>query len=318
MIDKLTKEQEAAMEVYAKKWIDVGTNTDRLDYDDTVRIVNRFQKTILATPETPVVIFDNPIEAWVGVCYTYYNVPVDELKDRVHKYFTEGDDTVDIAKPTYPYQDGSFYAPIISYYDYFFEELGITIADDLREKFDAWAETTKLGLIYPLENVCIVSEKPTSIHLNDEGQLHREDGPAIEYAGFGDFNVYSLNGVSVPEWLVMTSEGELDLNKYNRIENADVRTEFVRKFGIERMLDGFGKQLDTYENYDHEWWTKSEYELWDMSKVFDGVNYAPHLKMLNQTTKVWHVEAVSPNCQTLQEAIKERFGGQDFTIAAIA
>lgn len=318
MIDKLTKEQEDAMEDYVEKWIGIGTNTDRLDPDRTTEIIHKYQEHILESKTTPVLIFDNPIEAWVAVCYHTYGTPDDALRAAVDKYFNEGDDSFEMPSPVYPYQDGSFYSSIISFYDYFFNEVDVEVPEDLRMKFDIWASTTELGLIYPLEDICIVSEKPTEIHLNEENQLHCETGPAIGYAGLGDFNVYSLNGVSVPEWLVMTPEEQLDMTKYHDITNADVRTEFVRKFGIERMLGEFGKELDTYKNYNHEWWTKSEYELWDMQDVFAGVDYAPHLKMLNQTTGVWHVEAVSPDCRTLQDAIKERFGGRDFTIAAIA
>jgi hypothetical protein len=40
--------------------------------------------------------------------------------------------------------------------------------------------------------------------------------------------------------------------------------------------------------------------------------------MTNQTTGVFHVEAVSPRCRTLADAIKERLGGRDLKITAIA
>lgn len=86
------------------------------------------------------------------------------------------------------------------------------------------------------------------------------------------------------------------------------------------MLD-MGKIVDSYENYpdqtNYSWWWKSEYELWDMSAIFDEIPYQPYLKMKNQTTGVWHVEAVSPNCKTLLEAIKERFGGREMKIVSI-
>lgn len=317
-IDKLTQAQTNKMSEYVDKWVGIGTNTDRLNPDRTLDIINKYQKLILETDPTPVVIFNNPIEAWVATVYSTQGVGVADLKGKVENYFTNGDDSIDASNPTYPYQDGSFYSSVISFYDFFLEEVGVDTTDDLREKFNAWRDTTELGLIYPLDGVCIVSEKPTTIHINEDNQLHCENGPAIEYSGHGDFTIYSLNGVTVPEWLVMTPEEELDIDDYNKIKNADVRTEFVRKFGIERMLDKFGKKIDTYENYNHEWWDKSEYELWDMAKAFGGVDYAPHLRMLNQTTKIWHVEAVSPSCSNLSEAIKERFGGRDFTISAIA
>ena len=317
-ITKLTKKQEAAMSVYVQKWLGIGTNTDRLDPDRTTSIINKYQEKILDEKPTPVVIFNNPIEAWVAVCYASNGTAINELKDKVENYFVNGDTSIDTSNPVYPYQDGSLYSSVISFYDFFINEVGIEVPDDLREKFDCWSDTTELGLIYPLDNVCIVSEKPSHINLNDAGEVHCENGPAINYEGFGDFIIYSLNGVTVPEWLVMTPEEDLKIEDYHKIKNADVRTEFVRKFGVERMLDHFGKKVDTFENYNHEWWNKSEYELWDMASAFDGVSYAPHLKMLNQTTKIWHVEAVSPNCSNLSDAIKERFGGRDFTISAIA
>jgi hypothetical protein len=55
-----------------------------------------------------------------------------------------------------------------------------------------------------------------------------------------------------------------------------------------------------------------------MNHLFEGINYAPHLKMLNQTTGVWHVEAVSPSCMSVADAIKDRFGGRDLNIIGIA
>jgi hypothetical protein len=45
-----------------------------------------------------------------------------------------------------------------------------------------------------------------------------------------------------------------------------------------------------------------------MQSLFPNVDYAPHLKMLNQTTKIWHVEAVSPSCKTIEAALEDRYG----------
>ena len=315
MIEKLSKKQVKKMQLCREKWIKIGKNTDRLNYDKTIDIVNDFQEKILLTKKTPVVIFNNPIEAWYATWFASNGEKINNLKNKVEEAF---DKNVKVPKPVYPYQDGSFSSALFSFYDFFINEIKIDISEDLKEKFEIWKRTSDLGLLYPLKNVCIVSEKPTCILTNESNNLHCENGPAIKYDGRGDFEIYSLNGVSVPKWLVMTPEEDLSLEDYHKIKNADVRTEFVRKFGVERMLEGFGQKIDSFKNYDEEWWNKSQYELWDMQKVFDGVNYAPHLKMMNQTTKIWHVEAVSPSCRNLQDAIKERFGGKDFKIKSIA
>jgi hypothetical protein len=54
-----------------------------------------------------------------------------------------------------------------------------------------------------------------------------------------------------------------------------------------------------------------------MSKLFNGIEYAPHLKMTNQTTGTIHIEAVSPVCRNLKDAIIDRMGGRDLKIINI-
>jgi hypothetical protein len=124
----------------------------------------------------------------------------------------------------------------------------------------------------------------------------------------------------VPEYLAVTPGHQLDLELYNKEQNADVKAEFVRKVGIERFLE-MGKKLDTYANYDQEenpWWYNSEYELWDMQSLFPTLETAPFLKMVNQTTRIFHMEGVPPTCRDLPSAIKSRFGGRDMRIVNVA
>lgn len=318
-IEKLTPEQEAKFPEYVDKWTKIGRNTDRLDQQETERIIHNFQEHILKRKKTPVVIFNNPNECWVACNYAATGVAPEDLHARVDNFFNtpKGERDIEPGAPVFPYQEGSFFVSVFSFYDYMFNELNIEIDPKLRKLYDMWEETSKLGLIYPLDDVCIVSEKPTVVRLNEDNQLHCDGDTALEYAGHGPFKIFALNGVMVDEYLATTPSGKLDLKYYHEIQNADQKTEFVRKFGVERMLE-LGKKLDSYENYNETWWTRSEYELWDMSCLFSGVNYAPHLRMLNQTTGVWHVEAVSPKCRTLADAVKERLGNRNMTIQAIA
>lgn len=318
-IEKLTPEQEAKFPDYVNKWVSIGTNTDRLDPVETKRIIDNFQTEILQREKVPVVIFDNPNECWVACNYAVSGVAPEDLHARVDNFFNtpKGQRDIVIEQPVFPYQEGSFFVSVFSFYDYMFNELGIEIDAELKRLYDMWEETSKLGLIYPLDNVVIVSEKPTVIKLNENRVLHCDGGPALEYAGHGPFQIFALNGVMVDEYLAVTPGEQLELEYYNKIDNADQKTEFVRKFGVERMLS-FGTKLDDYTNYNEEWWNRSEYELWDMKALFPGVRYAPHLKMTNQTSGVFHVEAVSPSCLTLADAIKERLGGRELEIVNIA
>ena len=294
-IESLTPEQTAKLAVYADKWIKIGLDTTSLPLEEVTKIIHEYQTLILKSKTTPVVTFKNPKEAWAFI--------------QKHTGSTESF--------VFPYQDGSFFAHVFSFYDFFLSENIVNIDEDLQKKFKVWSDTAKLGLIYPLDDICVVTDKPIKIATNSQSRLHCEDGMALQYDGWG---FYSLNGITVPEYLVMTPSEELSMDFFKKETNADVKAEFVRKYGVERMLE-LGKKIDTFENYDQEeqpWWWKSEYELHDMAVLFEGLDYQPYLKMKNQTTGIWHVEAVSPSCRTLADAIKERFGGKDMKIIAIA
>ena len=208
----------------------------------------------------------------------------------------------------WPYLSGNYWAAYFSYYTFVNKSLGLKFKN--QSLWDILTDTSKLSLIYPLNQVCVLSDKPVSIHMK-EGLLHRDGGKSVEYSdGFG---VYSLNGVRVPEYLAMTPEGSLSLDFFKKEKNADVKAEFIRKYGIERMI-GLGKKLDKVKATDNDWWVKSEYELIDMAPIFTGIGKAPHLLMKNQTTGTYHLEGVDPSCKTIEEALKFR---QNNRIASI-
>lgn len=332
MITKLTKAQEAKMPEYVKKYIGIGTDTKRLEYDRTVDVIHDLQKYLLDQEPTPVIIMRNPLEAWVACNYAAHGHHINELKGCVDDYFNGKKPQWAMEPFVTPYLNGSFTASVFAFYDFFRDELKVDFeaipkssvnADlpratkNVNELYEIWKATTELGLIYNLvdvagtvHNMCIVSEKPSVVKLNERGMPHCDGGPALDYEGYGDLAVYALNGVIVPKWLAVTHASKIPIEKYNEITNADERTEFVAKVGIERM-ESLGKLIDTYTKYDkkkYPWYHKSEYQLIDMHKLFEGVPYAPHLKMLNQTTGVWHMEAVGPECNTIDDAIKDRYG----------
>lgn len=318
-VRELTDEDKAAMPRYTEKWIKIGFNTDRLDPKRTEEIIHAYQREILERAETPVVIMPNPLEAWVACNYSVSGKRPDELQACVDNYYTKGKD-IKIEQFIYPYQSGSFFAPIFSLYDFAFEQLKIDAPDDIKNKYKVWEATSELGLIFPLQDVCIVSEKPTDIHVRNN-QLHCDGGPALAFESpdnRSEFKIYSLNDVRVDEYTAVTPSGRMDIQHFHKIKNADHKTEFVRKFGVERML-GLGKLIDSWKNYKDrpQYWEDSQYELHDMKSIYAGVNYAPHLKMVNQTTGVFHVEAVSPNCRNIRDALKERFGGEDLNILGV-
>lgn len=321
IITSVTDAQKAEFQTYVSKWIGIGTSTNDVSAELTQKIVDDFRSMIgMDEAEAPVFAVNNPIEGWVACCLVEAGVGLDELTNEIKLVFNGNPKIRVIPQAVLPYQTGSFFVHLFSFYDYMFECLGVDIDPNIWIKYKKWESTSKLGCIYPLKTVTVVSAKPSIIKLNEANRLHCENGPALSYGGLGDFKIYALNGITVPEWLVTTSEVDLSITRYTELQNADAKAEFVKKVGIERFETN-GVIVDTYTNYDQttqSFWYKSEYVLIDMKFLFASLSYAPYLKMLNQTTGIWHMEAVSPNCKTIGEALNERFGGKNFKIIGIS
>lgn len=294
-INKLTEAQKAKIPDYVKEWTEKGLTTVRRTQQEAETAFEAFQRHVLQIERTaPVVLLDSPKQCWAKVC---------EVTGLKNKDFV------------YPYFDCQFWAGWFSFYEFMRKELGIEYKNAVQYK--SFVDCHGFGMVWPLETLCVVCQPPTVLKTNARG-LHCEDGPAISYNG--DNEGWFLNGVKVSKELVMTPSENLSIDMFTHEKNADVKAEFVRKYGIERMVD-LGTLVDSYQNYDQEeqpWWWKSEYTLIDMHSVFTDIPYQPYLKMRNQTTGIWHMEACSPSVRTLAQAIQERFGGRDMKIVAIA
>ena len=126
------------------------------------------------------------------------------------------------------------------------------------------------------------------------GERHREDGPAIEMAE--GTKVWFVNGVKVPEWLVTTPSCDIDPKELFKIRNAQVRSEFVKKVGINRILTAFKAQIIESTG------------IYELLILQIGKRKRPYLRMQNPSTGEYHIEGVRPRCTTIKEALNYRNG----------
>jgi hypothetical protein len=205
---------------------------------------------------------------------------------------------------------GIFWLIWCGWYEYA-KSIGVEFNND---KYDLFVNfNSEVNFIIPYKNICFISEKPLSINWVNN-RLHKDGGLAVEYSdGYG---MYFLNGVKVPEYLAMTPEGELDIEFFKKENNADVKAEFIRKFGIQRMLSLGEKICDAKDN-DNKWYVDSEYEIWNMGKVFNKAS-APFLKMKNLTTGIYHFEGIPDNCNTIEDALKFRAKNRNINLQGVA
>ena len=183
----------------------------------------------------------------------------------------------------------------------FADLIGVKFDEEKLDLFKTFAQ--HVYFLIPYKGICFVSEKPTEIHWKDK-RLHNESGPSVKWPD--GYAMWNLNGVRVPEWLVTTKAEDLTMERFNTIDNADVKAEFIRKAGMTQMK-AFGKTVDKYDRYNDPWWAKSEYELLDMGDFMakNGYEkrYCPYLWMKNQTTGVYHLEGIDPKCKTIGAAL---------------
>lgn len=325
MINKLTQEQISKFPYYVDKWTKIGLSTERISFEETKNIVNGLYKEILGYKSNPIVILmDSPISAWYATLICFYefnkknqvgiqvwsqvenqvenqvgnqvwNQVCNQVGSQVgnqvrNQVRSQVDNQLgsQVGNFIYPYIDGHFISGYFSFYDYIQKELKI----DLDPKFEIYKETTKLELFYCFKDFCVVSQKPTEIHIKN-GILNNENGPSIKYAD--NFEVYSLNGIRVPKEIVLTPWNELDANLILKEQNAEIRREIVRKIGIEKVCkDLKAKIIDK----------KYGYELLNLklSKNY----YRPYLKMLNPSIGIYHIEGVPIKCKTVEDALISR------------
>ena len=273
MITELTEQQTQMLDVYRDKWIKIGLDTSRVGRGTCRKISDYFFEKIEGKQKKPVIVMSNPLYAWYAVCFfsQYTGSIIEQEQAEPAKRQERNYQTIDkkcleeiiaqinsqvkldvvlslsdfakekIFSFVYPYIDGSFFASYFSFYDYIEEVLGITYDC---EHYAWYKSTTEINLFYPLDNICICSDKPEKISMVDK-RLHCDGGPSIRYTD--GYSFWNLNGVKVTQEIAETPAGKLDPKLILNEQNMDVQREIIKKIGAERVLKKLGaKCMDTW------------------------------------------------------------------------
>lgn len=269
-ITELTPEQLALIPQIVAEYREKGMKTGHIDRKKAKAYAKRLFAVLKRPPNPKVVFAEGPREAWRIVCEHVAGEKLKKLPDFV-----------------WPYLDGQFMTGYVGWIE-FWRRIGVELPDT-----SIIDDSIEFGPIYPLEDMCCIVEHPDILKMK-EGRLHADGGPALKYR---DGTVcWSLNGVSVPQWVAETPWDKLDASEFAKITNVEVRREFVRKIGIERLCTQLGTEvLDKEGNY----------ELL-MVDLKGATGKWPYLKMLNPSIGVWHMECVSKDCKTVKDAIRFR------------
>lgn len=191
----------------------------------------------------------------------------------------------------YNYISGSKELYWLYFYKFINDELqAVKTTAPLNETIDVCEQ---VGWFWPYENLCIVTEKPTEIHMSKE-RLHAEGKPALLYAD--GYALYALNGVLFDSELtrfVTDPISALNPKEILDIKNVEQRAEVIKRYGIQKLFFDLEPTLLDSK-------TEHGYELYEVS-VYPGIP-RKYLKMRNPSVDEVHIEAVHPDCKTVDEA----------------
>lgn len=268
MITSLTPEQKARKQEFRDKWININLSTAPVDFEQAKKDVIEVYKVAGFKPPVNFYFYPSPFKA------------VEEITKMTGKSKKDV-----VSNMVYGFQDALW----LSFYDYFLQVCNLEYCRKL-EPLMRLAENC--GWWSPYDDTVFFQDRPAEIHLKDK-RFHNPNGMAVLYRdGTG---IYSLNGVTVPKEIVMTDADKLDPMLITTYTNVEVRREFVRKIGAERLVQKLGGTVENKEG---------DYELLSLDLGLPERSKA--LKMKNPSIGVYHIEWVSKDCHTVQDAINFR------------
>lgn len=215
MITELTPEQEAHINVVCEKWTKKALNPVPIKKTTASKITKAIYKT-LGENVPKFVIAPSPVAAWEIVCRTEA---------------TNDDEYADLKRQIIqPSIDGICSAGYYGYVEYF-EYLGLNF-DDVPEVV-LFKQLADVSWVWPLKTLCVFSDHPLHIKVNDQGQLHNESGPSVKYSD--GYSLWDINGIEVDEQIV-ASPATQSLETILKDTNADRQAIRIERYGWLRFL----------------------------------------------------------------------------------
>jgi hypothetical protein len=142
------------------------------------------------------------------------------------------------------------------------------------------------GWLWMFEGVCVLTDPPEVLRVDDAGRLHCENGPAWRYSD--GLELYAWHGVQVPP-LVIKAPASITLHMIKDTHNSEVRRVMIeRRGGLARYAMDGGFTLVDELPADHSQIGLRTAKLWqgdeddDIDEHFDPLP-SMHLDLLNST-----------------------------------
>lgn len=178
----------------------------------------------------------------------------------------------------------------LALYQYYHDVLG------LREQTQwldgLWEFAQSAGWAIPCRDICFIAERHTTLHRDERGRLHCEDGPAVAYPD--GWEIYAVHGVRVPGW-VITDPSRLTIEAIHAERNTEIQRVMIERFGWDRYAAECGAEI---VDHDERWGT-----LYRRQQDGEDILF---LKVINGSPEPdgsfrQYVLPVAPNCEPLPD-----------------
>ena len=265
-IDKLTPEQAARFPEWVNKWSEIGLSTEPADFEKATEAALRGYK--LANLNRPMVvlrmpspfaatvggtmallmlkeIFGQKVESqveshvWSQVESQVESQVVSQVRSQVvsqvwSQVWSQVESQVwsQVGSANNNCGNCSLLAAFSAYVSFFRDVCGWQ--DPVLDRFEINEALIKsCGWTWWHENVLAISDRPAILNRDDQGRLHCETGPSIQYRdGWG---MHHIHGVKVDSYIVETPE-KITVQLIEAESNAEVRRVMVGRYGQDRYL----------------------------------------------------------------------------------
>ena len=282
MITKLTAEQEALIPAYVEEGIKIGLAVETEFNTNLVReLTDKHRVSQGLAKATNFIVYRSPFEAQANI---------------------EG---LTAGNALYGQHDINW----LQYYMYYREVCGLTV--ETEPLIHLYELAKHAGWMWMSSDTTVVTWRPVELHMKtlvDGLQvLHNFDDLALKYAdGTG---VYACNGRRIPKnlsWIITTPADQLDPQAVLGIQNTELRTEAIKKIGVEKMFD----RLDPTMIHTQKYNPGGSYELFSIQ--FEGEDTdRKYLRGYCPSSKKIFIEAVPPQITTVGRALNWRERGPD-------
>lgn len=251
ILDQMSEEERNELFQRTRdKWIQVGHNTERANFEETFRGISMVYRDENIDPaDVALITLDNPIEGLVAAHMLskeqyddYLDIsPSGTVARRVRAALGikdyEGNggkltssEVHEIYDQIYRCSYGSLDADWLGYYD-----IAKALQIDVSSVDGVVLAAQNGGMFWMFDRACVIIDRPTALKYDEDGAHHCEDGPAIAYNG--GYEIYLWHGTRVPADLVNGKWGVSDILAE---ENAEIRRCGIEKMGWARFIDEGG------------------------------------------------------------------------------